>query len=88
MDPMRRKLLKTGAAMTAMAAAPSVFAQQAGRGDVQGNPRCSRSHHNVGFRQGRQPFPQLRLGRLCSEGEHIQMQHRFSPVTRLLEGQP
>jgi len=31
MDPIRRKLLKTGAAATAMAAAQSVFAQQAGQ---------------------------------------------------------
>jgi TAT (twin-arginine translocation) pathway signal sequence len=27
MDPIRRKILKTGAAATAMAAAPNVFAQ-------------------------------------------------------------
>jgi pimeloyl-ACP methyl ester carboxylesterase len=32
MDPMRRKILKTGAAATAMAAAPRAFAQQAGQG--------------------------------------------------------
>ncbi len=32
MDPIRRKLLKTGAAATAMAAAPRVFAQEAGQG--------------------------------------------------------
>ena len=32
MDPIRRKILKTGAAATAMAAAPSVLAQQAGQG--------------------------------------------------------
>src|SRR5712691_3456629 len=32
MDPIRRKILKTGAAATAMAAAPRVFAQQAGQG--------------------------------------------------------
>src|SRR6195256_1332823 len=32
MDPTRRKLLKTGAAATAMAAAPRVFAQQTGQG--------------------------------------------------------
>jgi pimeloyl-ACP methyl ester carboxylesterase len=32
MDPIRRKILKTGAAATAMAAAQSVFAQQAGQG--------------------------------------------------------
>jgi pimeloyl-ACP methyl ester carboxylesterase len=32
MDPIRRKILKTGAAATAMAAAPGVFAQQTGQG--------------------------------------------------------
>ena len=31
MDPIRRKILKTGAAATAMAAAPGVFAQQTGQ---------------------------------------------------------
>jgi len=32
MDPIRRKILKTGAAVTAMAAAPGVFGQQTGKG--------------------------------------------------------
>src|SRR5499433_2685029 len=32
MDPTRRKILKTGAAVTAMAAAPGVFAKQTGKG--------------------------------------------------------
>src|SRR3989475_5714725 len=32
MDPIRRKILKTGVAATAMAAAPSVFAEQTGKG--------------------------------------------------------
>src|SRR3982750_2170732 len=32
MDPIRRKLLKTGAAATAIAAAPRVLAEQAGKG--------------------------------------------------------
>jgi len=32
MDPTRRKILKTGAAMTAMAAAPGVFAEQTRQG--------------------------------------------------------
>src|SRR5207249_8895931 len=32
MDPIRRKILKTGAAATAMAAAPGVFGQQTGKG--------------------------------------------------------
>src|SRR6201987_1005267 len=31
-DPIRRKILKTGAAATVTAAAPRVFAQQAGQG--------------------------------------------------------
>ena len=34
MDPTRRKILKAGAAATAMAAAPGVFAQQTGPGGV------------------------------------------------------
>src|ERR1700687_4458584 len=34
MDPIRRKILKTGAAATAMAAAPRVFAQQTGQGEA------------------------------------------------------
>jgi hypothetical protein len=32
MDPIRRKILKTAAAATAMAAAPRVFAEQTGQG--------------------------------------------------------
>src|SRR5438309_4031204 len=37
MDPTRRKILKTGAAAAAMAAAPRVLAQQAGRGGAAGS---------------------------------------------------
>ncbi len=36
MDPIRRKILKTGAAVTAMAAVPNVFAQQAGQAGATG----------------------------------------------------
>ena len=35
MDPIRRKMLKTGAAATVMAAAPRVLAQQAGQRERQ-----------------------------------------------------
>ena len=35
MDPIRRTILTTGAAATAMAAAPRVFAQQTGQGGVE-----------------------------------------------------
>ena len=37
MDPVRRKLLAAGAAATAMAAAPRVFAQQTGQGGAAGS---------------------------------------------------
>jgi pimeloyl-ACP methyl ester carboxylesterase len=37
MDPIRRKLLKTGAAATAMAAAPGIFAQQSGQRGASGS---------------------------------------------------
>jgi len=37
MDPTRRKIVKAGAAATAMAAAPGVFAQQAGRAGSAGS---------------------------------------------------
>ena len=37
MDPTRRKILKAGAAATAMAAAQGVFAQQAGQGGAAGS---------------------------------------------------
>ena len=37
MDPIRRKILKTGAAVTAMAAAPRVFAEPTGQGQTAGS---------------------------------------------------
>ena len=37
MDPIRRKILKTGAAATAMAAAPGLFAQQSGQRGAAGS---------------------------------------------------
>jgi len=41
MDPIRRKVLAAGAAATAMAAAPRVFAHQAGQGGGQGGAATS-----------------------------------------------
>ena len=55
MDPIRRKMLKTGAAATVMAAAPRVLAQQAGqkRGGVRLLlRRRARSHSVPGDRLG------------------------------------
>src|SRR6266568_9511985 len=54
MDPMRRNILATGAAATAMAAAPRVFAQQAGQGIAfsfyeKGNVRIRYQEVGSGF---------------------------------------
>ncbi len=54
MDPIRRKMLATGAAATAMAAAPRVFAQQAGQGGTfkfyeKGNVRIRYQEVGSGF---------------------------------------
>src|SRR5215813_1362810 len=46
MDPIRRKLLKTGAAVTAMAAAPSVFGQAVQGGTFYEKGRV-RIHYEV-----------------------------------------
>ena len=53
-DPIRRKLLKTGAAVAAMAATPSVFAQQTGNGESgrfyqKGNVRIRCEETGSGF---------------------------------------
>src|SRR6202521_2437190 len=54
MDPIRRNILATGAAATAMAAAPRVFAQQAGQGGAfkfyeKGNVRIRYQEVGSGF---------------------------------------
>src|ERR1051326_1926267 len=54
MDPVRRKILKTGAAVTAMAAAPGVFGQQTGKGGAmafyeKGSVRIYYEEYGSGF---------------------------------------
>src|SRR5213595_2474777 len=55
MDPIRRNIIATGAAATAMAAAPHVFAQQAGQGATafsfyeKGNVRIRYQAVGTGF---------------------------------------
>src|SRR6266446_9442242 len=55
MDPIRRKMLATGAAATAMAAAPRAFAQQAGQAGAatsfyeKGNIRIRYAEIGSGF---------------------------------------
>src|SRR2546428_11026622 len=53
-DPIRRRLLKTGAAAAAIAATPSVFAQQGGNGESgrfyqRGNVRIRYEETGSGF---------------------------------------
>src|SRR5215510_2781419 len=53
-DPIRRKLLKTGAAAAAMAATPALLAQQSGSGESQrfyqrGNVRIRYEESGSGF---------------------------------------
>src|SRR5262244_3846573 len=49
MDPIRRNILATGAAATAIAAAPRVFAQQAGSFYEKGNVRIHFEEAGSGF---------------------------------------
>src|SRR6184192_618732 len=55
MDPIRRKILKTGAAVTAMAAAPRVLGQQTGKGGTamsfyeKGKVRIHYQEYGSGF---------------------------------------
>ena len=58
MDPMRRKILISGAAATAMAAAPRVFAQQAGQGDA-GAPFYERGPVRIRYEESGSGFPLL-----------------------------
>ena len=58
MDPMRRKILISGAAATAMAAAPRMFAQQAGQGDA-GVSFYERGPVRIRYQEAGSGFPLL-----------------------------
>jgi pimeloyl-ACP methyl ester carboxylesterase len=57
MDPVRRKLLKTGAAVTAMATAPGVFARQTGKGGAM--PFYERGPVRIHYEEAGSGFPLL-----------------------------
>src|ERR1700749_5188296 len=57
-DPIRRNILTTGAAATAMAAAPRVFAQQAGQGGSVMNMYDKGDIH-IRFQEAGAGFPLL-----------------------------
>src|ERR1700761_6780872 len=58
MDPVRRTILTTGAAATAMAAAPRVFAQQAGQGASNMN-MYDRGDVHIRYQEAGSGFPLL-----------------------------
>ena len=58
MDPIRRKILKTGAAVTAMAAAPRVFAQQTGQGGA-GKSFYEKGRVRIRYEEAGSGFPLL-----------------------------
>src|ERR1700737_1856368 len=61
MDPIRRKILKTGAAATAMAAAPRVFAQQTGQGGA-GMSFYEKGPVRIHYEAAGSGFPLLLIG--------------------------
>ena len=58
MDPTRRRILKTGAAVTAMAAAPSVFAEQTGKGGAA-MPFYEKGRVRIHYEEAGSGFPLL-----------------------------
>ncbi len=58
MDPIRRKILKAGAAATAMAAAPRVLAQQTGQGAAAG-PFYEKGPVRIHYQEAGSGFPLL-----------------------------
>ena len=81
MDPVRRKLLKTGAAATAMAAAaPGVFAQQAGRD--AGGSFFQKGPVRIQYEEAGSGFPLLLIagGGLNSTIQGLKTGSPFNPI--------
>ena len=80
MDPIRRNILATGAAATAVAAAPRVFAQQTGQG---GAPRFyEKGAVRIHFEEAGSGFPLLLIagGGLNSTISHLKGSSPFNPI--------
>jgi pimeloyl-ACP methyl ester carboxylesterase len=81
MDPVRRNILATGAAATALAAAPGVFAQQAGQGGA-----AARFYENgarrIRFEEAGSGFPLLLIagGGLNSTISALKTNSPFNPI--------
>jgi pimeloyl-ACP methyl ester carboxylesterase len=81
MDPIRRKILKAGAAATAMAAAPRVFAQQPGRGE-SAMPFYEKGPVRIHYEEAGSGFPLLLIagGGLNSTIAGLKRGDPFNPI--------
>ena len=81
MDPIRRKILRAGAAATAMAAAPRVFAQQAERAGV-GMSFYQRGPVRIHYEEAGSGFPLLLIagGGLNSTIAGLKRANPFDPI--------
>src|SRR3954454_10796917 len=81
MDPIRRNILASGAAATAMAAAPSVFAQQTGR-DGGAASFYERGSVRIRFEETGSGFPLLLIpgGGLNSTIDGLRRNSPFNPI--------
>jgi pimeloyl-ACP methyl ester carboxylesterase len=79
MDPIRRKLLKTGAAATAMAAAPRMFAQQTGQGGT-GLSFYDRGPVRIHYQQSGSGFPLLLIAGGGLNSTISALDNPFNPI--------
>jgi pimeloyl-ACP methyl ester carboxylesterase len=81
MDPIRRKLLKAGAAVTAMATAPGVFGQQTAKGEVAMSV-YKKGPVQIQYEETGTGFPLLIIpgGGLNSTMASLATSHPFDPV--------
>jgi pimeloyl-ACP methyl ester carboxylesterase len=81
MDPIRRNILATGAAATAVAAAPGAFAQQAGQGGVAAR-FYEKGAVRIHFEEAGSGFPLLLIagGGLNSTIANLKNNSPFNPI--------
>ena len=79
MDPIRRKILTTGAAATAMAAAPRMFAQQTGQGGTAMS-FYEKGPVRIHYRGGRFRLPVVAHRRRGIELDDLRPDQSFNPI--------
>src|SRR5260221_1099323 len=78
-DPIRRKILKTGAAVTVTAAAPRVFAQQTGQG-VAAMSFYEKGPVRIRYEEVRSGFPLLLIAGGGLDTTSIATANPFNPI--------